>query len=230
MRITTSDIKIDRGDGLSYPLPDLDFASGSKVGIVGPIGSGKTMLIRLLVGVTAPESGKILYDGEEYVPQKNIAYYPQMPYLIPSSIRENLRNSFEPTTPDDERNTIIERMCGNVHMQDRLAERADRLTLDEKRCVAMVRTLIRDRRCILLDSPFETERGETAAMLFDFVDRRVKEMNATLVATYINPRQAMRLADTLVVMHDGKVVEHGPAQEVYFNPKSSAAKRYIEMF
>ena len=205
-------------DGVSLKL-----RAGEKVGIIGRIGSGKTTLEKLILGLYQPTSGSVLVDGVDIKQidpadlRRAIGYVPQDPVLFYGTMRHNL--TLGAPFVDDERMLEVARIAGidefvSAHPQGydmMIGERGESLSGGQRQSIAVGRALINDPPVLLLDEPSSNMDNQSEAAL----KRRLTEAAQDKTVILITHRTALlALVDRLIVIDGGKVVADGPKEQV----------------
>jgi ATP-binding cassette subfamily C protein LapB len=205
-------------DGVSFRIK-----AGEHVAIIGRVGSGKTTLEKLVLGLYRPTSGAVLIDGvdaRQLDPaelRRHIGYVPQDPILFFGTLRDNI--AMARTHADDEDVLRAATTAGlsdfvNAHPQGFdmvVSERGDSLSGGQRQGVAIARALIHDPPILLLDEP-------TASMDHtseEEIKRNLAEASqgkTMLIITHRTP--LMSLADRIIVIDGGRVVADGPKEQV----------------
>ncbi|HNS47891.1 MAG TPA: phosphate ABC transporter ATP-binding protein, partial [Bacteroidales bacterium] len=209
-----------------------------------PSGCGKTTLLKSLNRLTDlyPEmkvSGMILIDGEDvFHPKEDITkirqkmgLLSQRPFPLPMSIQKNvaygLRISGRKSRKGIERR--VQRYLQMVglwdEVKDRLKDPASGLSIGQQQRLCLARGLAVDPEIILADEPtsaLDPLSSQTIEQKF----MELKEHYTIVVVTHIL-RQAKRIADNIIFMYLGEVIEQGPAEEIFNNPKEERTKAYI---
>ncbi|MDR3086927.1 MAG: ATP-binding cassette domain-containing protein, partial [Azoarcus sp.] len=197
--------------------------AGERVAIIGRVGSGKTTLEKLILGLYRPTSGAVLIDGidaRQLDPaelRRHIGYVPQDPVLFYGSLRKNIALS-RPHADDADvlRAADIAGLSGfvNAHPQgfDMLvSERGDSLSGGQRQSVAIARAVIHDPPILLLDEPTasmdHTTEEEIKHKLVEFAQGKTM-----LIITHRTPLLA--LADRIIVIDGGNVVADGPKAQI----------------
>jgi ATP-binding cassette subfamily C protein LapB len=201
----------------------ISITPGMRVGIVGRMGSGKSTLSKLLIGLHHPQAGNVLIDGidaRQIDPsdlRRNIGYMPQDVILFEGTVRQNL--TMGATEADDATLLRAVQLVGldehlNRHPQGfdmPVGERGNALSGGQKQAVALARALLTDPPVLLLDEP--TSAMDTGSEEhFKARLARVLEGRTLIVVTH---RESMlTLVNHLIVMDSGRVVAAGPKTEV----------------
>lgn len=201
----------------------ISITPGMRVGIVGRMGSGKSTLSKLLIGLHHPQAGNVLIDGidaRQIDPsdlRRNIGYMPQEVILFEGTVRQNL--TMGAAEADDAAMLRAVQLVGldehlNRHPQGfdmPVGERGNALSGGQKQAVALARALLTDPPVLLLDEP--TSAMDTGSEEhFKARLARVLEGRTLIVVTH---RESMlTLVNHLIVMDSGRVVAAGPKTEV----------------
>lgn len=197
--------------------------AGDRVGIIGRVGSGKSTIAKLLLGLYQPQAGSILVDGTDIRQvdpadlRRNIGYLPQSIVLFSGSVRHNL--SLGAPHVSDEAILRASRLAGldehialNPQGYDlQVGERGDALSGGQRQLVALARALLLDPPILLLDEPAQamdhaSEERLKQKLATEFGDRTM------LIITH---RESMlSLVNTLLVVDRGKVMACGPKEQV----------------
>lgn len=193
--------------------------------IFGQPGSGKSIILRLLVGLERPRTGSIYLRGVDVTqvePQdRNLAYVPQAFALYPHySVYDNIAY---PLTLRGMRHDQIDaavqqtaKMLGIDHL---LRKRPDQLSGGEKQRVAMGRGIVKHTDVYVLDDPLAGLDFKLRERLFDDLKEMQQSLKATFIYATSEPLEALMLADDIIVMADGEAIESGSTDQVYWQPK-----------
>lgn len=188
--------------------------------IVGPSGSGKSTLLRLLDRLSDPDGGVVRFRGEdtrELDPlqlRREVALVPQLPALLEGTVADNLQFAAglagrEAGEPD------LDRLLGLAGLDPDFAARdVERLSVGEQQRAMIARALAGGPEVLLLDEPTSAldERAR------DSIERTVADLRERLGDSIVivthDPAQARRLADWVVRIEAGRLVEQGPVEEM----------------
>lgn len=207
-------------------LAELDLAIADQALTVfcGPPASGKSVLFRLLVGLEQPDRGRILIDGTDVTrlaaADRQIGYVPQSFALFPHmSVYANIAY---PLRQQGAKPADIERRVGEaaeiLRITRLLQKKPSQLSGGEKQRAAIARGMLKDAHIFILDDPLVGLDFKLRESLME----DLKDMRATLGATFLyatsDSLEALTMAEDLVVMDRGRVVEAGPVADLYHRP------------
>jgi lipopolysaccharide export system ATP-binding protein len=195
----------------------VDVASGEVVGLLGPNGAGKTTTFSMVVGLTAPDSGRVLLDGINvtddpmYVrARKGIGYLPQEPSIFRGlSVEDNIAAILE-TLPLDGAARRVRRteLLAELGLTPLAKAPAYTLSGGERRRVEITRALVISPKFMLLDEPFA---GIDPIAVTDIqkIIFHLKERGIGVLITDHNVRETLRITDRAYIVHDGVIFRSG---------------------
>jgi putative ABC transport system ATP-binding protein len=198
---------------------DLEVHRGETLAIVGPSGSGKSSLLRLLNRLDEPTSGTVYLDGVDYrniAPRelrRRVGMVTQRPFLFPGTVVDNLR--FGPRQRGEElSDNVVEELLRGVLLDGLGGRDVANLSGGEQQRVSFARTLANSPEVMLLDEPTsaldENARREVEAV----IARIGREQGMPCVLVTHDAAQAARLAHRALVLESGRVVRSGAVHEV----------------
>src|ERR1700712_4912843 len=206
----------------------MTWRQGGAYALLGPSGCGKTTLLNLISGIVTPSRGKILFDGKDITPlstqKRNIAQVFQFPVIYDTmTVGENLafplKNRGVPKAEIDKRVAEIGRLLDLVPFLNR---KATRLTADAKQKISLGRGLVRsDVAAVLFDEPLTVIDPELKLKALH------RELDLTMIYVTHDQTEALTFADTVVVMHDGRVVQSGTPAELFDKPEHTFVGYFI---
>jgi lipopolysaccharide export system ATP-binding protein len=200
----------------------LEVASGEVVGLLGPNGAGKTTTFYMTVGLTAPDSGRVLLDGADvtgdpmYIrARKGIGYLPQEPSIFRGlTVAQNILAILE-TLPIDAQTRRVR--LGELLAELNLAPLADSpaytLSGGERRRVEITRALVVSPLFILLDEPFAGIDPIAVADIQKIIFH-LKERGIGVLITDHNVRETLRITDRAYIVRDGVIFRNGTPESL----------------
>ncbi len=207
-------------------VPDLTLSAGSLTVVMGPNGAGKSLLLRLLHGIIEPTAGKIEWAGgplSEAVRLRQAMVF-QKPVLLRRSVAANLdfvlglRGAASETRRTD--------LLDQVGLLSKASQPARLLSGGEQQRLALARALATDPQVLFLDEPTASLDPASVLMIEEIV-RSVQDRDTKVVFVTHDVGQARRLADEVVFIHRGRVLEHAKASAFFANPASHEAAEYL---
>lgn len=205
---------------------NLEIADNQFVVFLGPSGCGKTTTLRCIAGLEAVTAGKIFFDDRLVnalePADRNIAMVFQHYALYPHL--KVIRNITFPLKaekmPASERKKKVEMVSQLLGIGDLLNRRISELPDGDKQKVALARAIVRTPKVLLLDEPLSAlDEMFREQMRLEFLKIQ-KALRVTTVYVTHDQREAMILADKIVVMNEGKIIESGDPQKLYEEPQN----------
>jgi len=206
----------------------LSIAPGQITAIIGESGSGKSTLLRLLYGLLSPDKGEVRFKGSRIwgPEEKLIPGHDAMKMVTQQTDDLNLFAKvwdniaiMLPSTDIKAREEKTARMIAQLKM-DRIADKkVAELSGGEKQRVAIARALITSPDVLLLDEPFNQVDTSFREGLQQDIRRIVKETGLTVIIVSHDPAEVLSMADQLIVLKDGGILETGAPVDTYQNPK-----------
>ena len=216
---------------------NLDIPSGELVALLGPSGSGKTSLLRIIAGLERPDSGSVLFHGEDAtfsdVRERQVGFVFQHYALFGHmSIFENvafgLRVRPKATRPSEAqiKSKVMELL--KLVQLDWLADRyPHQLSGGQRQRIALARALAVEPKVLLLDEPFGALDAKVRKELRRWLRRLHDEMHITSVFVTHDQDEAMEVADRVVVMNQGRIEQDGAPDEVYDHPATPFVLQFL---
>lgn len=207
----------------------LDVAAGETVALLGPNGAGKSTVLAVVAGLLRPTSGTVSLGGRvlDDVPphERRVALLAQEALLFPHlSVLDNV--GFGPRsrgTSRDGSREVARRWLERVGVGDLADRRPSTLSGGQAQRVAVARALAAEPELLLLDEPMAALDVDVAPALRQVLRTVLAERTVVLVTH--DALDAVLLADRVVVLEDGRVVEEGPTHDVLGRPRSAFAAR-----
>ena len=222
----------------------VDIPANQITAVIGPSGCGKTTFLKSinrLIDLTdeAHVSGEIMVDGVQVLDphvditevRKRIGLLAQRPYPLPMSIRENV--AFGPRIHGlcngrslDETVEHYLRLVGLwEEVRDRLEAPAAKLSIGQQQRLCLARGLAVEPEVLLGDEP-TSSLDPISALHIEQCFQRLKQDYTVVIVTHVL-RQAQRLADYVIFLYMGSLVEHGPARETFERPREPRTRAYL---
>lgn len=212
-----------------------DLAAGRIACLLGPSGCGKSTILRLIAGLEAPDEGQITLKGQAVsgtnlmtaAEHRNIGLVFQDFALFPHlNALDNVAFGLQHLKPAERReraNALLSRF-----QVDHLAKKwPHTLSGGEQQRVAIARALAREPLVLLLDEPFSGLDGSTRAQVRQAVLADLRDSGAAVLIVTHDPEEAMLIADDLILMADGRILQTGSPQDCYHRPVSAQAARLL---
>lgn len=212
-------------------------SAGEVLAVVGPSGGGKSTLLRMIAGLTKPERGEIRHgdclwfnsETHQYLSpqQRHLGYVPQHFGLFPNmTALENVVAALD-HIPKYQRQSRakdwLERV--NLHgLPDRLPAN---LSGGQRQRVALARALAREPSILLLDEPFSAVDRETRERLYLELARLKEQLSIPVIMVTHDLNEALLLADRMILISQGKLLQQGTPREVLTRPRNEAVAKQM---
>ncbi len=230
---------ISKGFGNFSALKDvsLDVPTGELVALLGPSGCGKTTLLRIIAGLETPDNGSIHFYGENAtdraVRERQVGFVFQHYALfrhmtVFENVAFGLRVRPKHTRPSEaEIKRRVHELLDLVQL-DWLADRyPPQLSGGQRQRIALARALAVEPKVLLLDEPFGALDAKVRKDLRRWLRRLHDELHVTSVFVTHDQEEALEVADTIVVMNQGKIEQIGSPQQVYDHPATPFVYQFL---
>ncbi len=205
----------------------LRFDVGAPTLLIGPNGSGKTTLLRAAMGLITASNGLITWGGREHSLPTRRAIVFQRPTMLRRSAAGNVRYALAAAdVPRIKREQRAAELLADVGLTGLERRPARRLSGGEQQRLALARALARDPAILFLDEPTASLDPYATKAIEDIV-RAVAARGVKVVMSTHDLGQARRLAGDVVLLHRGRLIESGPAEEFFANPRTEEARKFI---
>ena len=243
-QIRVRDLNVTYGTFHALKNISVDIPANQITAIIGPSGCGKTTLLKCinrLIDLTdgVRMSGEIKVDGIQILSplvdvtqvRQKVGLLSQRPYPLPMSIRENV--AFGPRIHGLRNGRNLDQTVEHYlqvvglwdEVKDRLDAPASQLSIGQQQRLCLARGLAIEPEVLLGDEP-TSALDPISAPRIERCFQKLKQDYTVVIVTHIL-RQAQRLADYVIFLYMGEIVEHGPAQEIFECPKEPRTRAYI---
>jgi ABC-type Fe3+/spermidine/putrescine transport system ATPase subunit len=215
-------------DGLS-----LDIADGEYVCILGPTGAGKTTCMRMICGLTRPDSGRVYFDGEDITDKdidlRETTMLSQTYALFPNmNVYGNVK--FAPTIkewPEESSKQIVKSMLHMVHLEKKAEWKVGELSGGQQQRIALARALASGSKVLLLDEPLRALDARLRIDLRKELRAMAKGMNLTCIHVTHDQDEALEMADRIAVIRHGRIIQSGTPMEVFQDPATPFVANFV---
>jgi osmoprotectant transport system ATP-binding protein len=213
---------------------DLELPRGTTTVVIGPSGCGKSTLLRLLIGLERPDSGEVRFDGQALVGdlrglRRRMGYVIQEGGLFPHLTAA--ANVALPARdwPKREVWARVRELALLVRLGDELLLRyPQELSGGQRQRVSLMRALMLAPEALLLDEPFGALDPLVRAELLEDLRHIIRSLSQTVVLVTHDLAEAALLADDVVLMREGRIVQRGPIDALMHRPAEAFVTRFIE--
>ena len=204
----------------------LSVSAGSIVGLLGPNGAGKTTSFYMIVGLIAPEAGRVTLDGQDITAMPihsrarvGLGYLPQENSIFRKlSVRDNLLGVLElnPRLSRTERRQRVDELLEEFSITALINSTGMSLSGGERRRVEIARALAADPKFILLDEPFAGV-DPIAVEDIQYIVWKLKDLGLGILITDHNVEQTLSITDRAYLLFEGRILFHGTPEELSSN-------------
>lgn len=215
----------------------LEVAPGEIVVVLGPSGAGKSVLLRMLDLLEPPSEGKVFFEGREVqglsgrervAVSRRMALIFQDPMLFSGTVRRNVEYGLKVRrVRKAERAAEVARVLGVVKLAGLQDKSVTTLSGGEAQRVALARALAIEPEVLLLDEPFASLDTPTRRELQEEVRGMFRSLNVTALFVTHDQEEAARIADRIVVLDGGKIVQQGKPREIFYEPSSEFVGGFV---
>jgi len=205
----------------------VEFSPHGLTVVMGPNGAGKSLLLRLIGGLIEPNAGSVSVQNGQADRPARLALMAQRPVLLRRSVQANLDFALKVHgVPANERGNRIRELLSMVGMLALSKRPARLLSGGEQQRLSLARALAMEPDILLLDEPTANLDPNATAQIEDVVRQAVVSGVKVIFVTH-NRDQARRLADEVVFLHRGRLVEQSPADTFFNDPATQQAADFL---
>ena len=231
--------------GELHVLKGIDFQAqkGEVVAIIGPSGMGKSTFLRCVNFIERPEKGIVEIDNVRVDVQKCTEKEIKKLRMKPSMVFQNsnvfknktvLENVMLPMTSvqkmkkEEARQKALEYLK-QVELLDKIDEYPSRLSGGQQQRVGIARAMAVNPKVILLDEPTSSLDPELVTGILDIIKKLAREHERTMLIVTHEMRFAREVADRILFMDDGVIIEEGKPEQIFTNPQNDRTRKFLEL-
>lgn len=228
---------VNKSYGKSVILKDLNFVipDGQFVVLIGPSGCGKTTTLKTINRLIEPDSGKILIDGQEIHQQdkvelrRHIGYVIQQIGLFPNmTVAQNICVVPKLLKYDRKKcDEIVENLLQLVHMEAYSDKYPSELSGGQQQRIGVLRALAASPPIVLMDEPFSALDPMTRESLQDEIKNLQQKLNKTIVFVSHDMDEALKLADIIIFMSGGEIIQMASPEEMLEHPANDLVRNFL---
>jgi sulfate/thiosulfate transport system ATP-binding protein len=221
------------GDFAALTDVSVDIPSGSLTALLGPSGGGKSTLLRIIAGLETPDTGRIEIEGADSTtvsPQRrNVGFvfqhYAAFKHMtVANNVAFGLKIRKRPKAEIDKRVTELLEL---VHLEQFAGRYPAQLSGGQRQRMALARALAVEPQVLLLDEPFGALDAQVRKELRTWLRRLHDEVHVTTVFVTHDQEEAMEVADSIVVISEGKVQQIGSPDDLYERPATDFVMSFL---
>jgi tungstate transport system ATP-binding protein len=217
-------------------INNLEIEAGKITAIIGPSGAGKTTLLSIINGIEMPDEGKIIFESEELSAtsgftketSKRMAMVFQKPVMFNTTVYKNIAYGLKVRKVGAEQIRIrLSEAASWMGLGDLLNQKAITLSGGEAGRVSVARAMIIRPDLLLMDEPTANLDPANVSIIEDMIKKACTEYGSTVIIVTHNMFQARRLADNMVFMLNGQVVENGSVVDIFESPSDKRTQAFV---
>ncbi|MBM9462138.1 sulfate ABC transporter ATP-binding protein [Aeromicrobium sp. YIM 150415] len=233
MGIEISGINKNFGDFVALRDIDLTIPSGGLTALLGPSGGGKSTLLRIIAGLETSDSGSIEIEGQDTtrVPaqRRNVGFvFQHYAAFKHMSVAKNVAFGLEiRKRPKAEIKRRVDELLELVHLEQFAHRLPAQLSGGQRQRMALARALAIEPSVLLLDEPFGALDAKVRKELRDWLRRLHDEVHVTTVFVTHDQEEALEVADSIVVINEGRIEQVGTPDDLYDKPASEFVLSFL---
>ncbi len=216
-------------------LEDVSFTvnRGEFLSLLGPSGCGKTTILRMLIGIEHPTSGRIFKDGRDITDaapkDRNIGIVFQNYSLFPNmDVYHNISYALQAKHMEkDEIHRKVTEIIGTVGLEEHIYKKPKQLSGGQQQRVAIARTLVLNPDIILFDEPMSALDAEIKVALRQQLKAIQKKLRITMIYVTHDQEEAFALSDRIMVLNDLRIAQLDTPYNLYHHPADPFVKRFV---
>ncbi|WP_339046973.1 ABC transporter ATP-binding protein [Candidatus Mesenet endosymbiont of Phosphuga atrata] len=222
-------------DGFALNNINIKINRGSVACLLGPSGCGKSTILKLIAGIERPKSGfiavnnKAVVNDHVFLPieKRNIGLIFQHPTLFPhKTVIENITFAIKKCNKEEKYKIALE-ILDLVNMTSYKDLYPHMLSGGQQQLITIARTIAQKPEVVLLDEPFSNMDVILKRKIRKYMLSLFKERNIAALLVTHDPEEALEIADTIYIIRDGSVIQHGTPHDIYYNPKDYELAKFF---
>ncbi|MDD4571929.1 MAG: ATP-binding cassette domain-containing protein [Clostridia bacterium] len=216
---------------------DLTIESGISYAIIGPSGAGKSTLLRLMNLLELPSFGNLYYNDQSVANANESVLLPlrrQMTMVIQNSqmlagtVEDNMKIGLKLRgLPNSIIQKKIKQALAFVGLKNLVNRKANTLSGGEIQRIALARAITLEPKVLFLDEPTANLDPQNVAMVESLISDIQKQFSTTVIIVTHNLFQAKRIAEEVIFMHQGKIIEKASAKTIFNDPAENLTKQFV---
>ena len=191
--------------------------------LLGANGAGKTIFLKLLAGLLTPRSGTIT-SNKTTLEMKTRSFVSQEPVILRRTVLKNMLFVLPRITHEE--STLAKGLLKMMGLNEKEHQNALTLSAGEKQRLCLARAIITNPEILLLDEPTANIEPNSTTLIEKYLIQKVRSFRKIFFVTH-DINQARRLADEIVFIDTGRIIEHSSSENFFKNPKTKEAQKYI---
>ncbi|MDR7087667.1 sulfate transport system ATP-binding protein [Aeromicrobium panaciterrae] len=233
MSIVVSNVTKRFGDFVALDDINLTIPTGGLTALLGPSGGGKTTLLRIIAGLEEADTGTIEIEGTNAtalpVQKRNVGFvFQHYAAFKHMTVAKNVAFGLEiRKRPKDEVKKRVQELLELVHLEQWSQRLPSQLSGGQRQRMALARALAIEPTVLLLDEPFGALDAKVRKELRDWLRRLHDEMHVTTVFVTHDQEEALEVADSLVIINEGRIEQIGTPDDLYDRPASDFVLSFL---
>jgi len=214
---------------------NIKFKKGTSTALVGPTGSGKTVLLRLIDLLETPSSGTVYFEGVDANESNNmcleirrhIGMVFQKPIAFRDSVYDNIAYGLRVRGKTENMDEKIKEMLKVIGLEGYDNRKAIKLSGGETQRLALARAMVTDPELLLLDEPTANLDPISTIKMEELITKINREFETTVIMTTHDLTQGQKLADRMIILSKGRICQTGTPKEIFRVPKNKFVADFI---
>ena len=233
MGIEIHDVNKNFGDFVALEDVTLSIPTGQLTALLGPSGGGKSTLLRIIAGLEAADSGTVVIDGADATglpaQKRNVGFvFQHYAAFKHMTVAKNIAFGLEiRKRPKVEVEAKVEELLALVHLTQFGHRLPSQLSGGQRQRMALARALAIEPTVLLLDEPFGALDAKVRKELRDWLRRLHDEVHVTTVFVTHDQEEALEVANSIVVINDGRIEQIGSPDDLYDRPANDFVQSFL---